>query len=348
MKLFAAASARSVLLSPKQLSDPTMLGQPSGEVLRGINLAFTAITMLPIAYMIFVSFYRVRGDKDPARLAFTYLKVMLPLKFLALLMYTISSALALIDLDSAGDGWYILFRVSYHISLAGGLLSRVVDLLLVMTLVEVGNGFLFCHTESRTLLQRVLRYAAIASCIILAVVAIIAFGIMNAAIAGFETPEWTWYDLMKAAAKLSAFVDIFLFVWAGALMGFSTHVYNKVKHNGALRDSSMLFVYAAILNLVTRLYAFVLVSIFTLAGVILYGSSAIYAAILIAGPILTVWTYAAIAGFLVAIAIRKHDGLWTTVQAGTEEESQPFLATESSSTDVDDQLPGESSSAVPT
>lgn len=59
-----------------------MSGQPSDDVLQGVNLAFFAITMLPIAFLIYFSFYRVPRGKDPARIAFTYLKVMLPLAFL--------------------------------------------------------------------------------------------------------------------------------------------------------------------------------------------------------------------------------------------------------------------------
>ena len=157
----------------------------------------------------------------------------------SLLMYTISGALMLIDFDSTGVDWYIVFRVSFHTNLLGGLFSRVVDLLLVMTLVEVGNGVLFCHTESRTLLQRMLRYAAIASCTILSVVACVAFGIINAAVAGYPSPGWTDYEnLWKAGEKLYASLDILLFVWAGMLMGFSTYVYNEVKRNRALRNVS--------------------------------------------------------------------------------------------------------------
>lgn len=109
----------------------------------------------------------------------------------------------------------------------------------------------------------------------------------------------------------------------------------------------MLFVYAAILNLFTRLYSFIYVCIFILAGVIIYVSSKIYVVILIAGPILTGWVYTAIAAILLIIALREHNGLWTTVHAGTEEESQPFLATDPDPTVEDEQLSGESSNAVP-
>lgn len=151
------------------------------------------------------------------------------------LLYTISSALLLIDFDSTGVEWYVFFRVSFHMNLVGGLFSRVVDLLLVMTLVEVGNGFLFCHTESRTILQRVVRYAAIVSGAILAVIAFVGFGIMNALVAHFGSPE---DKLWKVSEKLYASSSILLFIWAGILVGLSTHVYNEVKRNRVLRNVS--------------------------------------------------------------------------------------------------------------
>lgn len=114
-------------------------------------------------------------------------------------------------------------------------------------------------------------------------------------------------------------------------------------------QSSMLFLYAAILNMFTHLYSLVYVSVFILAGVRISFPSKTYTAILIAGPILNGWVYAAIAAILVTIAVRKHNGLWSTVQPwlGTEEESHPVLAADPSLTDVDEQVPEESSSAVP-
>lgn len=153
----------------------------------------------------------------------------------SLLMYTISGSLMLIDFDSTRVDWYVLFRVSFHMNLVGGLFSRFADLLLVMTLVEMGNGFLFCHTESRTTLQRVVRYAAIVSCAILAVVAFVAFGIINAVVALSSSPEG---KLWKAYEKLYSSSSILLFIWAGILVGFSAHVYNQVKGNSVLRNVS--------------------------------------------------------------------------------------------------------------
>lgn len=141
----------------------------------------------------------------------------------------------LVDFNSTRVNWYVLFRVSFHVNLVGGLFSRAADLLLVMTLVEVGNGFLFCHTESRTTLQRAVRYAALVSCAILAVVALVSFAIINAVVALSSSPEG---KLWKAYEKLYASSSILLFIWAVILVGFSVHIHNQVKQNSVLRNVS--------------------------------------------------------------------------------------------------------------
>ncbi|KAK7699311.1 hypothetical protein SLS64_011769 [Diaporthe eres] len=264
-------------------------------------------------------------------------------------MNTVSVALSLIDTDL---DWYISFRVSIHMNLVGGLFFHLVDVLLVVTLVEVGNGFLFCLAESRTVLQRVMRYAAIVSCAILAVIALVAFGIINASVALLSSPGSDWTDienLWKAGEKLYAACGILLFVWAGILMGFSAHVYNKAKRSHVLGNSSALFLYAAILNLLTCLYSIIHVSLFLLAHVKIHVPSKTWAALSIVGPILTAWIYAAIVAIIVTIAVRKHNGIWTTVQSWTEEEERrPLLATDSNATGVDEHLPEASSGAVTT
>lgn len=97
------------------------------------------------------------------------------------------------------------------------------------------------------------------------------------------------------------------------------------------------------------MYSLVYVSVFILAGVRIYFPSKTYTAILIAGPILTAWVYSAIVAILLTIAVRKHNGLWSTVQPwlGTEEESHPVLAADPSSTGVDERSPEESISVAP-
>lgn len=112
-------------------------------------------------------------------------------------------------------------------------------------------------------------------------------------------------------------------------------------------QSSVLFLYAAVLNLLTRLYSLIYVSLFLLAHVRIYIPSKTWTALSIVGPILTAWIYAAIVAIIVTIAVRKHNGLWTTTQPWTEGERRPLLGSDHNATGVDEQLPEESSSAVP-
>lgn len=52
------------------------------NVIVGVNLGLMAIMLLPISAMLCASFWLARRSKDPARVAFTYLKVTLTLAFL--------------------------------------------------------------------------------------------------------------------------------------------------------------------------------------------------------------------------------------------------------------------------
>lgn len=59
-----------------------MAGYLDDNVVISVNLGLMAIMLLPISAMLCASFWLVRRSKDPARVAFTYLKVMFPLAFL--------------------------------------------------------------------------------------------------------------------------------------------------------------------------------------------------------------------------------------------------------------------------
>lgn len=54
----------------------------SPYVTMGVNIGFTAIMIPPLAVMLCISVSRARRSKDPARVATTYFKAMLPLAIL--------------------------------------------------------------------------------------------------------------------------------------------------------------------------------------------------------------------------------------------------------------------------
>lgn len=59
-----------------------MAGYFDDNVIIGVNLGLTAIMILPVSAMMGASFWISRRNKDQARVAFTYLKVTIPLTFL--------------------------------------------------------------------------------------------------------------------------------------------------------------------------------------------------------------------------------------------------------------------------
>lgn len=158
-------------------------------------------------------------------------------------MYTVEGALELVYQNSdlywySSDSIYI---ASLRTSLLGSLFYHLASLLLVMTLVELGNGFLFCLTETRTALQKAMRNVAIASFILLFIVAIASFGILNKAYSDYLESSWSYEDsspLPSAGQKLSAAFEIILFAWALVLLVFGVLVFKKIKHNYVLKNVS--------------------------------------------------------------------------------------------------------------
>lgn len=243
------------------------------NVSAGVNVGFTAIMIPPLFVIMCISFYRARRSHDPARITIAYFKAMLPVAILYvqvelkqarycaqrlalvsrvpqtvftdfinrwLLMYTIQGILSIIYEQSYSDTGGI-YHASLRTSLLGTLFSYITNLLLIMTLAELGNGFLFCLTQTRTALQKAVRYAAIASCIILSMLAIAIFGVYNAEYSRYLSDWWYRYDedsLYEASRKMNVAFNILTFVWALLLVAFAAVVFNKTKHNYILKNVS--------------------------------------------------------------------------------------------------------------
>lgn len=157
-----------------------------------------------------------------------------------LTMDTISSALELVYQNRYVEYWTRdpIYRASLRTSLLGSLFFNLANTLLIMNLVELGNGFLFCLTESRTPLQRGMRYAGIASCIALFIIAIASFGCLNEDWTRYL--EWLYNEFPPTGRKLKAAHDIILFAWAIVLLVFGVLVLWKVRHSYTLKNVSRL------------------------------------------------------------------------------------------------------------
>lgn len=156
-----------------------------------------------------------------------------------LLMYTIQGILSIVWNRSNLDAMTI-YHAAIRMSTLGSLFSYITDLLLIMTLAELGNGFLFCLTQTRTALQKAVRYTAVTSCIILSVFAIAIFGVYNADYSHYLSDGWYRYDesLYEASRRMYCVFHILIFVWALLLLAFAAVVFHKTKHNYILKNVS--------------------------------------------------------------------------------------------------------------
>lgn len=277
-------------------------------------------------------------------------------------MYTTEGALELVYQNSTLYWWNndSIYKASLRTSLLGSLFYRLASLALVMTLVELGNGFLFCVAETRTALQRAMRNAGIASCILLFIISFASFGVLNEAYSQYLAAPWADEDagesLFSAGRKLSAAVEIILFGWAVVLMILGALVLIKIKHNYALKNvscpippakapapsssfersfadtqpcfqSAVLFLAATILNLIARLYGLIYASLFNLDGMDIDHEG--YTVIMFLDPFMSEWIFTVIVALIFSIAIRKGNGLWTTMQPWMDAQGPPALAASS-------------------
>lgn len=157
-----------------------------------------------------------------------------------LVMYLIQGTMSMVT-----NQYYLtsirLYHAQLRTSALGALFSDITDLLMIMTLAEMGNGFLFCLTQTRTGLQRAVRIASIASCVILSLLAIARFGVSNAVYSQYISDSWYSYTndtLDESRGKMAGAFSILTFVWALILLVFAAVVFNKTKRNYILKNVS--------------------------------------------------------------------------------------------------------------
>lgn len=91
----------------------------------------------------------------------------------------------------------------------------------------------------------------------------------------------------------------------------------------------MLFLIAAVLNLVCNMYLFINTVIFVLSDFYRFGSYTsyeAYTALMFVDPIITTWVLVASVSLVCAVLIRKNNGLWATVQPWMSSQVPPALA----------------------
>ncbi|KAJ9142447.1 hypothetical protein NKR23_g7242 [Pleurostoma richardsiae] len=304
----------------------------SGLTLDIINCVLSGILIKPLFIIWVISLCLARRKSDPARVGFTYMKVVMPLEIIAMTFYVISDALYIFWFDnddsyyySDGDVSLALRNAAVRTGLVGGLFERFADIFLVVCLAELTGGFLSCvGQKQRGGFQNILRFGSLGFGVVLLALALAYFGKINAAYTPYfkylgsssyyddDDTEYFDYDAFDDAVKtshdlVSAF-DILLLVSSVAFIALGVFVLVRVHANRVLSSSAVLFLVVTILNFIRYLWSV----IYDAAWLLPQKSTP--DAVSVVDPILNIWVFFVLLVLLFVLGCRKEKGLWTTPQ----------------------------------
>ena len=155
--------------------------------------------------------------------------------------YTYSS----LDDDSDDNTLEMIYRAEVRLSTVGDFFERIAASLFIITLVELGNGFMYARTHTRQSSQTVLRYVAYATAFVLFVIAVAYLGKTTAVWEpyladdgpGFNNPNYKkGFDFvgfrsgLDITQKLYAAHDILNFIVAIPLVVYASMVVHKYRY----------------------------------------------------------------------------------------------------------------------
>ncbi|KAH7111919.1 hypothetical protein B0J13DRAFT_576222 [Dactylonectria estremocensis] len=280
------------------------------------SAVLVGIVILPLLILWITSLYQVRRENDPARVAFTYMKVAFALAILTSISQSAHLALKIAVLKKpASRAWDDfpdhLNDLSTRLEILSTALLDVTDIFLILTLFELGNGFLICFMGKRSSAHLVIRY------ITLVPSAVILYLTIATYLKGFSTwskilclNEDNEQRVLNDFEELEAWDTPLLVVWSIAsvlLFAYASFVVRKARDKPLLLSSAMIFLVATILNLTNPVRH--------LAVVILGLDKDVYLLTgdyYIADTILDYWVRLFTLVLVFIVGVRNDDGLWTT------------------------------------
>ena len=152
--------------------------------------------------------------------------------------------------DYDDDTYNTLYNIATRVGSVGQLFDDVATAMLLIALVEVGNGFLYVlAARARTELQRGLRWATISVAAVIVVLSVARLGQANAAWTkyfdyqagkiGGEYFAFGYFDRdLKTSRQLLAAVVILMWVVTLPLIAYASYVVHRAKGFPLLRSVS--------------------------------------------------------------------------------------------------------------
>ncbi|KAK0750767.1 hypothetical protein B0T18DRAFT_56390 [Schizothecium vesticola] len=282
--------------------------------------------ILPTSILFVIGLARARRHSDPARCGLAWLRAVFVFAVAGAILTVLSFALTLhLSSDTAPADptsrtpstiarLIRTYEAALYISTVGSFLGLVSDILLLLTLVELGRGFVLVRRPSGA--ARLVRPVALAAAGVLGVLALVVFGLavrynrgLLAQASGEVYPTSKVLRDTLAVARLSGAVDVLL--WVGSLGVLGWVVGGVVRGVGAGVRRSVSLVLAA--SIITSLRALGLMVLAAMSGFSVRRITP--EEVFIVRPVVDVVPLLIVLVLLFVVSIRKEGGLWSAAPA---------------------------------
>ncbi|KAF4331738.1 hypothetical protein FBEOM_14494 [Fusarium beomiforme] len=295
-----------------------------GSVRDGLFPSETSAVLLgilipPVLILWICTLYLVRREDDPARMAFTFMKIVYPMALLTLTFRFIhfiamnKIPVSRVSDETLSDGFlYCMLQIINRLDALSTILLDVTDIFLIITLFELGNGFLICLTAKRSSFYLVVRYT-----ILVPSAAVLYLGITNFIrgnsiwIKSLSMDEDSEQRIWKDLEELDEWDTPLLILWGVAsfvLLACACFVWNKARDKPLILDSTVIFLGATVLNLLNpgRQLLMIILNLdkdrWYITGQSFY----------LIDNISDHWVRFFIIALIFVLGMRKANGLWTT------------------------------------
>ncbi|KAH6962563.1 hypothetical protein BKA56DRAFT_623106 [Ilyonectria sp. MPI-CAGE-AT-0026] len=281
---------------------------------------------------------------DPARVAFTILKVALP-AFIITLTLNIAEDIENVTMPYYG-GWVgpsdkdpaaaANRLLKFNISTCASLFEFIASSLLVVMLVELGNGLMLATIRQRSKSQNIMRYLGIFFATVLFALGLADFGVRQATwprvwnAPDFDDNEATndYYDsvliILMRLQKLDLAWLIINWVTSAGILGYASFVMHRYRSVKPSRTCTIMFLVAAILGFIKGSWAAIQFLIFSYWPWYYFS----FRVTQLTSIFLISWMLSGVMVLVFAIGVKKQGGLWTV--------SRPWMNESTKSADVED------------
>ncbi|KAH6842711.1 hypothetical protein B0I37DRAFT_202135 [Chaetomium sp. MPI-CAGE-AT-0009] len=289
----------------------------------------SAIYIIPLTVLWFITFCLARKHHDPARVGIHWLKAVFPIWTLGLLFLLVRIGV-LLYLDYGEDGYYIdgiqLRQTITHLAITGHFFLYLASILLFITFVELAGGYMLClkNPTETSRSRKFGRIGILAWSAVLFVLVISLFGLRHSVTARYNSYDdyeasLTFLNVYITNIRLEGAVKILLWLTSIPMVVLGSFTVHKAKNHPLHRSGSVLFLVATILDFIRHTITMAIYAHGYLGNplqALLDGSTLEPAVDWIVDTFFNFTPMFVLLVILFALAIRTNKGLWSQPQPG--------------------------------